>query len=1386
MKSFLPFIAISCFLVLFTGRLKAADADVTLVAHWPLDEVSNGATPDIVGAAAMELVNVTAGNLVTGKRGQALAFDANRNTLLARTHAAGDALPINQYTAYTVSLWVRGHGVGQSDLRVFSEGSDSDNTPLFNIGTDRAGNSGVVDIFIRPGANHMLSNKDAFDNDWHHVAWVQTANSATLYIDGLADTTDFQPAADLQVNNTTIGGIRRGSDSHWFTGEIDDVSLWKGPLAADSILRLAEGDSPQALCADMPDNSGGEGGGNPDNPPFEPSGDQLQINEFLASNDSQSADKNGEFTDWIELWNPTGNTIDLTGLFLTDEEGEAKWRLPSGSLASGDYLVIRASGAGDIIEGELHAAFRIGRASGYLALIDSDGVTVIDAYPAYPSQRSDVSYGRDAQGELAYFQRPTPAAKNNSGLLGYIGDTSFSHDRGFYEEAFNLEITAGVADAKIIYTIDGREPSEGNVFTGAIGTVYARPIPIKTTTTIRAKAFKSGFEPTDIDTQTYIFVDDVAKQPADPDGWPEDWGRDGEVPGRVVADYEMDTRVVNNVLPGYSVRDALLDLPSLSVVMEPNDFLGDLDGIYNHPNPSNRANFERPCSLELIYPDGKQGFQEDCGIEIHGNSSRRPWRMQKHSLRVSFKSDYGVSTLRYPFFPDTRVDRYNKIVLRACFTDSWGLVSWGASRYRPNDSQYIRDVWMKESMRDMGHESMRSTFMHLYINGLYWGLFNPSEKMEAEALVESLGGSTEDYDVIADFGGALDGNTAGWNAMLAAARKDLNDEANYRALQELVDLANFADYMLLHFFGDAEDWPHHNGHAMRNRGANEPFKFYVWDQEIVLDNLNVKRYDAGDANRPGALFQSLRKSKEFRLLFADRVQKHLFNGGALDVKPAQDRYLKLANIIDKAIVAESARWGDTQDSTPYGNTVDQPRNANDVDDLAYPTAPHAPNIYFTREASWVVERDNVINHYIPATHDRTNASSIHNELENEQLCAKTNAPSFNQHGGIVPSGFAVVMETSNASIHYTTDGSDPREFGGATSATAKLFPAGGAGVVLTETTIIRMRAVSKSNPFLVGGEWSALVEAKFRVGDFGPASNLVVSEIQYQPQAPNEAENAAGFGSRSDFEYVELLNTGSKAIILEGLAFSDGLQFTFRPGGVEELAADERVLIVNNPEAMAMRYGAGLPIAGAFERDSQLANNGETISLADGSGKELISFQYNDRNGWPEATDGEGPSLVLKSPAAASDHNDAAQWRASTAANGSPGKADNMDPGGEQPSAIATWLTTHFNTAEPLAALLHFDPDGDQLSNLVEFAFDLDPNKISAHPLVIERTPVGIELLYGASSGVLVVPEVSAGLENWSADARVFQLSNDGDKTIARYLGDDANASFRLRVQMAE
>jgi hypothetical protein len=221
-----------------------------MLCYWPLDSVQGNKTPDLRSWYDMELVNLTEADLVPGRWGQCLQFDSARQTLLQRLSQPGDELPIYPWPSFTISLWVNG-GV-QTDLRVFSEGSLQTSSPLFNIGTHNTGADGTVDTFIRTDsgttANHQHTAGVAFDNTWHHIVYVQRTVdadlSAVIYIDGVADPNPPAPIRPLSVNTTTIGGIRRGTPSHWWTGLIDDVALWNRALSPDEVSQLYSSGTP--------------------------------------------------------------------------------------------------------------------------------------------------------------------------------------------------------------------------------------------------------------------------------------------------------------------------------------------------------------------------------------------------------------------------------------------------------------------------------------------------------------------------------------------------------------------------------------------------------------------------------------------------------------------------------------------------------------------------------------------------------------------------------------------------------------------------------------------------------------------------------------------------------------------------------------------------------------------------------------------------------------------------------------------------------------------------------------------------------------------------------------------------------------------------------------
>ncbi|MBI2946027.1 MAG: hypothetical protein HYY23_00135 [Verrucomicrobia bacterium] len=216
-----------------------------LVAYWPLNEVQGTRTPDVAGGYDMELVNLTAADLVAGKWGQAFKFENARQTMLERLHLPADPLPIYKHPSFTVSLWVNGPP-NQQDLRVFSEASTTSNNPLINIGTHNTAANGAVDIYIRNDSGqqggHRFSVVEAYDNTWHHVVYAQRESGGTmegaLYIDGIKDEVALDPRRPMTVNTTSIGGIRRAARTFWFNGMIDDVALWKRALTAEEVAKL--------------------------------------------------------------------------------------------------------------------------------------------------------------------------------------------------------------------------------------------------------------------------------------------------------------------------------------------------------------------------------------------------------------------------------------------------------------------------------------------------------------------------------------------------------------------------------------------------------------------------------------------------------------------------------------------------------------------------------------------------------------------------------------------------------------------------------------------------------------------------------------------------------------------------------------------------------------------------------------------------------------------------------------------------------------------------------------------------------------------------------------------------------------------------------------------
>ncbi len=608
-------------------------------------------------------------------------------------------------------------------------------------------------------------------------------------------------------------------------------------------------------------------------------------------------------------------------------------------------------------------------------------------------------------------KRLTESPQDTTAEEMHVADTRFHPDRGFYPNALHperpvtVEIYTATPDADIYYTRDGSVPNPEN------GTRYTEPIPLLTTTVLRAAAFKEPLHPTNVDTHTYLFLSDVIRQENTQAGYPPVWAGHP-------ADYEMDPDIVNDPRYADEIQQALRTFPSLSIACDPEALFG-TKGLYQNPREDG-ASWERPVSAELIVPDHSEpGFQIDAGLRIQGGSSRNP-DTPKHSFSLRFRKEYGAGKLDYPLFQaspygDGAVERFDFLQLRSGYNFGWTHRHY----YQARHAQYNRDPWTNDLYLAMGQRASHGRWVHLYLNGLYWGLYHLHERPDEDFVASYFGGEPNEYDVL-NSGHATAGNKEAWNAMQALAQGNMADPIEYARVQQHVDIDSLIDYIILNCYIGNLDWDGHNWRAARRRVPGARFQFFPWDSEFAIspngpggkqnpaplsNALHVDRSGVNGKGRPSGLHQRLTVSPEYRLRFEDRVHRHLYQNGALTPDRAAAAWTRRSNLMDRAIVAESARWGDFRR------------------DVEAPSWPQTNFDLYTRDDHYQPDQAYILETYLP---QRTGI--VLTQFRMRRLYPTLDAPLFETPGGAVSLGHRLSLVNPNKAgvIYYTLDGTDPR------------------------------------------------------------------------------------------------------------------------------------------------------------------------------------------------------------------------------------------------------------------------------------------------------------------------------------------------------------------------
>ena len=893
---------------------------------------------------------------------------------------------------FTLQTWFKSRDLGRSILMGSYTGPDS--ALNFELHTNNRlrvyiqnANGGTTDLNVS-----VDSVGNSRDGEWHFASAVRRGDSVELYLDGelVSATTDVAGSYRQTARNFFFGRDSRTGDTR-FDGSLDNVRMWNVALTAEQIRMMAEGATPEQVTVGA----------------FE---------ELLGSNiQNELKGVNSSALVRVPFHVDDPGLIDRLILQMKYDDGfvayingqeVARRNAPDEVSWNSNAIFDRQTFESETFEDIGIRDFRslLHNGENILAIHGLNVDANAKEFLVLPELIA-VSTTIDRE-QTKMFLEATPSRPNGEGVLGILGTTEVSIGRGFYDRSDlneggrlhpGIALTNSTPDATIRYTIDGSWPTANH------GIEYTEPIVISTTTTLRAAAFLAGYAPGPVVTNTYLFLQDVIRQPSNPGAndpgdpfYPLEFPQIHQT--RVRADYEMDPDVVEHPLYADSIINDLKSIPTMSIVMDMDDIFNQPNGIWS--NSQRRGpEWERLTSVEYFDPnDLDREFMVNSAIRIQGRASRVPSSSIKHSFRLLFKEEYGPADnakptggppkLEFPLFPESDVDRFDTVVLRGGYNYSY--VHNDNSQNRR--AQYIRERFMRESQLATGQLAAHGSYVHLYVNGLYFGLFAPQERPDASFMAEHLGGNKEDYDVISA-GQVQDGSADAWNELLARAAEDLSVAENYQAVLDLLDVESLIDYMIVHLWGGTTDWPAPGGQLRnwvvgRHRTNGEGFKFFVWDAEYSIQQMNDNRVNVRDANTPAFLYHQLRDNAEFRLLFADHVAKHFFGDGALTADQNQIRYAQLADEIEDAIVGESARWGDTRG------------------DACNPCL---------RDPLWYNERDWILNTYMPR---RTQI--VLDQFKRRDLYPDVSAPVLSHSSGELTPGTEVKIFSASTDEFFET------------------------------------------------------------------------------------------------------------------------------------------------------------------------------------------------------------------------------------------------------------------------------------------------------------------------------------------------------------------------------
>lgn len=634
--------------------------------------------------------------------------------------------------------------------------------------------------------------------------------------------------------------------------------------------------------------------------------EKVSINEFVSSNVAGLQDENGDFEDWIEIYNYGDEAVDLSGFGLSDDRDlPYKWVFPSVTINPDEYIVIFASSKDRKNGSQLHTNFSIG-AGGETLFLTNDNGLLISGGPSVNLQE-DYSYGRqpDGTGSWLFFDSPTPGASNtSSGVTTSLEAPDFSHASGLYTSTIDITLSTDVQNATIVYTLDGSEPDINNVggssyqykndYPHEVGMsfgaflnqsynsytynspisisdrsnetdilarkntkadeLYIPPTPVRKGTVLRAKVYLNG-KGSRTRTRNY-FV------------WSE--GNPYNVPVVALTTYEGNLFEYTDGIytPGKVFDDWRTENPDGNQSSRP---------AFSNFGQSGR-DWERNVNVQVFNSNLESILNQDAGVRIHGNTSRSH---HIKSLRLYARSEYDednefefdIFKQQIPGSPNLYNNDFKRFLLRGN----------GSGGYIANDVVFSR------LMQPFFNGLMRIQTAVNFINGEYFGMTAFRDRFDEHHIANNFGLDSDNVTIVGCIGNCAneEGDPNGDSDLrdLFDYIKDTNlqNTANYEYVKSKLDIDSYIDHLFLEIFSEGDSYETKYWKATNivdDSFGDGRWRVYTQDFESAMKssiNWLENFLETSALPNKGLLF-SLMQNEEFKIQLLNRFSD-LMNTG---------------------------------------------------------------------------------------------------------------------------------------------------------------------------------------------------------------------------------------------------------------------------------------------------------------------------------------------------------------------------------------------------------------------------------------------------------------------------------------------------------------------------